>query len=115
MPFWEAISFTISGARASRAVARRSMTSARRAGSQVDQPLGSSNARRAASTARSTSSSTPSGTLPMVSSVVAETTVMVSLPAGWIHSPPMNSDSWVVVVMGWVSSGWLVHGLSDIW
>jgi hypothetical protein len=53
------------------------------------QPAGSSNARRAAATAASTSASAASGTEPMFSSVVAEvTSIRAGLP-GRTHSPPM--------------------------
>jgi hypothetical protein len=79
----------VAAARASRATAKRSSTSARACGVQLAQPCGLSNAVRAASTARSTSASEASGTEPMISSVEGETTVIVSLPAGATQSPSM--------------------------
>jgi len=53
----------------------------------------SSNARRAAATARSMSSVVASGTLAMVSSVRGEITSSVSRPVDATHSPPMKSLS----------------------
>lgn len=51
----------------------------------------SSNARRPAATARSTSASQACGTRPMTCSVCGETTSIVSRPSGSTNSPPMNS------------------------
>ena len=59
----------------------------------------SSNAFRAASTARSMSAVVPSGTRPTTSSVCGEMTSMTSVPAGSTHSPPMKSLSWTCIVM----------------
>src|SRR5947209_105554 len=53
----------------------------------------SSNALRAASTARSMSPSAPSGTTPTTSSVAGLITSMVLPLAGATHSPPMNRTS----------------------
>ncbi len=51
----------------------------------------SSNALRATATARSTSAFEACGTDPMTCSVWGETTRIVSVPSGSVHSPPMNS------------------------
>ena len=65
-----------------------SMMSARSAG--VMRGHGpASKARRAACTARSTSSVDASGTVAMTSSVSGEITSMVDVPAGSTHSPSM--------------------------
>lgn len=93
MPFWALTRWAISPARASRAAASLSMASARCAGSCCDQPPGSSNARRAAATAASTSASWASGTEPMASSVLAEVTSILAAELGRTHSPPMKKES----------------------
>src|SRR5664280_2919489 len=53
-----------------------------------------SNASRAAATARSTSAFCASGTLPISSSVVGETTLKIDEDEGSTHSPPMNRRSY---------------------
>ena len=53
----------------------------------------SSNAVRAALTARSMSVVVASGTRPITSSVVGLITSIVPVPAGDVHSPPMNNRS----------------------
>ena len=45
--------------------------------------------RRAARMARSASTASPEGTVPMISSVAASSTVMTPVPAGVTHSPSM--------------------------
>jgi hypothetical protein len=76
MPFWLLTTCVVAPALVSSPAAKRSRTSASAAGLQLAQPAGLSNARRAASTARSTSAS-----------VEGETTVIVDVPA--THSPPI--------------------------
>ena len=66
---------------------------ARSAGASCGQSL-SSNARRATSTAVSTSAVVPSGTRPTSSSECGEITSIVVVPFGATHSPPMNSRSY---------------------
>jgi len=53
----------------------------------------SSNAPRAASTARDASSAVPRGTLPIISSVVESRTSMSSVRTGTTQAPPMYSLS----------------------
>ena len=88
MPFWLLTSGAIAAERLSISSASRSMTPARRAGSQAGQPTGSSKAARAASTAASMSASTASGTLPRRSSVLGETTVILAAEDGAFQAPP---------------------------
>ncbi len=91
MPTSWATSVPISGTRALRASASRSTALARSSTEARDQ---SSNAPRAAATARSTSAGPPSGTVPMTSSVAALTTSITPSPAsGGTHEPPMNRAS----------------------
>ena len=74
MPFCAVTELVRSSTRFSRASAKRTMAAARSAGGQVAHPE-CSQAWRAAPTARSTSASVASGTVPMASSVVALMTV----------------------------------------
>jgi hypothetical protein len=87
IPFWMVTRRAVSVPLASSAVANLASTSARSAGLDRDQPIGSSKARRAAATAVSTSTSVASGTLPTSSSVVAEWTLMRASDAGAVQSP----------------------------
>ncbi len=89
MPFWLLTRSAKPSARCSIAWASRSMISARRAGSQLAQPPGSSTAWRAAATAASMSASAPSGTWPSGSSVLALTGTIVRSVLGAAHVPPM--------------------------
>ncbi len=72
----------------------RAMTSARSAGA-IRGHGPSSNARRAAATAASTSATLAAGTRAKTSSVCGETTPIVSAVAGATQSPPMKSLSCV--------------------
>ena len=69
-------------------------TAAMRSSGDIRGHSPSSNAVRAAATARSMSAFVPSGTRPTTSSVWGEMTSMTSVPAGSTHSPPMKSLSW---------------------
>jgi hypothetical protein len=89
MPFCTDTRRAVSAPRASSATANRSSTSPRRAGDQVAQPLGSSNAFLAAPTAASMSRSMAAGTLPRCSSVAASVTRIRSADAGAAHCPSM--------------------------
>src|SRR5580704_9513322 len=97
MPFCWLTRRPMSWARCSSSAASRSSASPRRAGSQCDQPDGSSNARRAAATAASTSASAASGVSPIGSSVDALRTAILAAELGDTHSPLMNSVSWPVI------------------
>src|SRR4051812_4987440 len=81
----------ISSARAARPSLMRSMNRARSTGGVAAQP---SNARAAAFTARSTSTSSPLGIRPTGSSVEASMTSMVPLPEGATQAPSMKNRSW---------------------
>ncbi len=98
MPFCSETRWAASSPRLSSAPANRSSACARSSTDQEDHPLGSSNAARAALTAASISALVPSGTDPAGSSVLAEVTVMRSVPSGSVHSPPMKSSLLSMVV-----------------
>ncbi len=76
----------ISSMRAAKPSAMREQYLARSSTDVLDH---AGNARRAACTARSTSSAVPSGMVPMVSSVVELTTAMVPVPVLGSHAPSM--------------------------
>jgi hypothetical protein len=94
MPFCELMACTIASARLSTTTARRSIHLSSPAGLPGGPTRLVSNARRAAATARSTSASEASGTVPKVSSVLAD--VMVAVPAGPIHSSTAPIISFMV-------------------
>ncbi len=79
-----------SSARASRLAAIAPISRARSSRGVCDQP---SNASRAASTARSTSTGVQPGTVAIASSVVGLTTSIGSAPLGSTHSPPIKTVS----------------------
>ena len=87
-PFSDEIVSAMSCERAWSASERRPIASPRSTGVMCGQGP-SSNALRAAATARSTSAVDAWGTCPMTSSVAGEITSMTSEPAGATHSPPM--------------------------
>src|ERR1051325_1755985 len=90
---------------ASMASASLSIISLRIRGVVSDQP--SSNALRAAETARSTSSAVPLGTCAMTLPVAGLTISCASRPAPGVHSPPMNMSCLrsVVLMLSSISSG----------
>ncbi len=98
MPFCRDTRRAASSPRLSSAPANRSSASARSSADQEDHPLGSSKAARAARTAASISAFVPSGTEPIGSSVLAESTDMRSSPSGSVQSPPMKSSLLSIVV-----------------
>ena len=87
-PTSSTFSSTRSAARASSSDANRSMTAARSRGDSHGHGP-SSNARRAAATARSMSATVPSGTVPMASSVAGFSTVSTESPSLPVHAPSM--------------------------
>lgn len=89
MPFWIVTRRAVSAARDSSSVANRSSASARCLECQLDQPVGSSNARRAEATALSMSRVVAAGTLPIGSSVAGAQTVIVASPARRCQPPSM--------------------------
>lgn len=90
VPFSVLMTRAISSYRAANASLIRVITAIR--SSTVIRGQGpSSNARRAAATARSTSPSQACGTRPMTCSVCGEMTSMTSRPSGSTNSPPMKS------------------------
>jgi hypothetical protein len=86
MPFCRETVSLISLPRRSTSSASRSISAARSAGSVAAQP---DRARRAASTARSTSLAEDSGMCPSSCSVAASTTGMVADDSGCVNSPSM--------------------------
>ena len=74
----------------------------------ADQP---GKASRAAATARSMSSTVPSGTVPMTSSVVESITSIDPEPVEGTHRPPMKSESRTSVFMVGMALPWLPFGL----
>ncbi len=87
MPISAVTSRAVSSARASSAAASRSSAAARSAGRSSGQPP-SSNARRAAATATSTSRSIIDGTAPVTSSVAGLTIVITSADPEPTSRPP---------------------------
>ena len=97
MPFCSDTRCAVSSPRLSSAPASRSSACARSSADHDDQPLGSSNAARAARTAASMSAFVPSGTDPTGSSVLAAITDMRSEP---LRLAPLTPDEKLVAVDG---------------
>src|SRR5687768_13821615 len=89
-PISEVVTWAMSSVLARSSVAARRRTSARSAGG-VRGHGPSSNAWRAAATARSTSAASASGTWPTTSSVEGETTPKRPVAVGSTHRPPMKN------------------------
>ncbi len=90
IPTSRAMRSAMSSARAPSPPAMAWSSSARRS---TGVPAHPANAPYAAATARSTSSGTPAGTLPMTASVLGLTTSIVAVPAEATHRPSMYSCS----------------------